>query len=285
MQIIESPADLQLAALALRSAGETIALVPTMGNLHEGHLSLVRTARAMATRVIVSDFVNPTQFGPNEDYAAYPRTFEADCALLEREGADIVFHPSPEAMYPDGTSVSLIETSLSKHLCGASRPGHFNGVCTVVAKLFLLAQPHIAVFGQKDAQQLRVLRRMVRDLNFPIQVVGAPIVREPDGLAMSSRNQYLTPAQRLEAPALHRALEACSTAFASGERSVAALRKRILGVLSASAPSGVPDYVTLADDETLVPLDDADTVSRPVLAALAVRFGTTRLIDNTELRP
>ena len=285
MQIIESPADLQLAALALRSAGETIALVPTMGNLHEGHLSLVRTARAMATRVIVSDFVNPTQFGPNEDYAAYPRTFGADCALLEREGADIVFHPSPEAMYPEGTSVSLVETSLSKYLCGASRPGHFNGVCTVVAKLFLLAQPHVAVFGQKDAQQLRVLRRMVRDLNFPIQVVGAPIVREPDGLAMSSRNQYLTLAQRLEAPALHRALEACEAAFAAGERSVAALRKRILDVLSADAPSGVPDYVTLADDETLIPLEDAETITRPVLAALAVRFGTTRLIDNTELRP
>ena len=285
MQIIESPAELQLAALALRSAGETIALVPTMGNLHEGHLSLVRAARARASKVIVSDFVNPTQFGPNEDYAAYPRTFEADCALLEREGADIVFHPAPEAMYPEGTSVSLVETSLSKYLCGASRPGHFNGVCTVVAKLFLLAQPHVAVFGKKDAQQLRVLRRMVRDLNFPIEIVGSPIVREPDGLAMSSRNQYLAPAQRREAPALHHALEACEAAFASGERSVAVLRKRILDVLSAEAPSGVPDYVTLADDETLVPLDDTATITRPVLAALAVRFGTTRLIDNTELRP
>lgn len=285
MQIIESPAELQLAALALRSAGETIALVPTMGNLHEGHLSLVRAARARASKVIVSDFVNPTQFGPNEDYAAYPRTFEADCALLEREGADIVFHPAPEAMYPEGTSVSLIETSLSKYLCGASRPGHFNGVCTVVAKLFLLAQPHVAVFGKKDAQQLRVLRRMVRDLNFPIEIVGSPIVREPDGLAMSSRNQYLAPAQRREAPALHHALEACEAAFASGERSVAALRKRILDVISSEAPSGVPDYVTLADDETLVPLEDTATVTRPVLTALAVRFGTTRLIDNTELRP
>ena len=191
MQIIESPAKLQLAALALRSAGETIALVPTMGNLHEGHLSLVREARSRATRVIVSDFVNPTQFGPNEDYAAYPRTFEADCALLEREGADIVFHPAPEAMYPEGTSVSLIETSLSKYLCGASRPGHFNGVCTVVAKLFLLAQPHVAVFGKKDAQQLRVLRRMVRDLNVPIEIVGSPIVREPDGLSHICTNCFL----------------------------------------------------------------------------------------------
>ncbi len=285
MKICRTKKSLSALSAAWHKAGETVALVPTMGYLHEGHLSLVRTARAMATRVIVSDFVNPTQFGPNEDYAAYPRTFEADCALLEREGADIVFHPAPEAMYPEGTSVSLIETSLSKYLCGASRPGHFNGVCTVVAKLFLLAQPHIAVFGQKDAQQLRVLRRMVRDLNFPIQVVGAPIVREPDGLAMSSRNQYLTPAQRLEAPALHRALEACSAAFAAGERSVGTLRRRILDVLASDAPSGVPDYVTLADDESLVPLDDADTVSRPVLAALAVRFGATRLIDNTELRP
>ena len=285
MQINESTAELQLAALALRSAGETIALVPTMGNLHEGHLSLVRAARARASKVIVSDFVNPTQFGPNEDYAAYPRTFEADCALLEREGADIVFHPAPEAMYPEGTSVSLIETSLSKYLCGASRPGHFNGVCTVVAKLFLLAQPHVAVFGQKDAQQLRVLRRMVRDLNFPIEIVGSPIVREPDGLAMSSRNQYLSPEQRRQAPALHRALQACESAFASGERSVSALRSLILSRLTSDAPSGVPDYVTLADDETLVPLDDSATITRPVLAALAVRFGTTRLIDNTELRP
>lgn len=285
MQIIESPAELQLAALALRSAGETIALVPTMGNLHEGHLSLVRVARERASRVIVSDFVNPTQFGPNEDYASYPRTFEADCALLEREGADIVFHPAPEAMYPEGTSVSLIETSLSRNLCGAQRPGHFNGVCTVVAKLFLLAQPHVAVFGQKDAQQLRVLRRMVRDLNFPIEIVGAPIVREADGLAMSSRNQYLGAEERRQAPALHHALEACEKAFAAGERSVAALRKTIFGVLAAEAPGGVPDYVELADDETLELLADGATVVRPVLAALAVRFGSTRLIDNTELRP
>ncbi len=285
MQIIESPAELQLAALALRSAGETIALVPTMGNLHEGHLSLVREARARASRVIVSDFVNPTQFGPNEDYASYPRTFEADCALLEREGADIVFHPAPEAMYPEGTSVSLVETSLSRNLCGARRPGHFNGVCTVVAKLFLLAQPHIAVFGRKDAQQLRVIRRMVRDLNFPIEIVGAPIVREADGLAMSSRNQYLRPEERRQAPALHHALEACEKAFAAGERSVAALRGAILGVLAAEAPGGTPDYVELADDETLELLADGATVVRPVLAALAVRFGPTRLIDNTELRP
>ncbi len=285
MQIIESPAELQLAALALRSAGETIALVPTMGNLHEGHLSLVREARARASRVIVSDFVNPTQFGPNEDYASYPRTFEADCALLEREGADIVFHPAPEAMYPEGTSVSLVETSLSRNLCGAQRPGHFNGVCTVVAKLFLLAQPHIAVFGRKDAQQLRVIRRMVRDLNFPIEIVGAPIVREADGLAMSSRNQYLRPEERRQAPALHHALEACEKAFAAGERSVAALRGTILGVLAAEAPGGTPDYVELADDETLELLADGATVVRPVLAALAVRFGSTRLIDNTELRP
>lgn len=285
MQIIESPAELQLAALALRSAGETIALVPTMGNLHEGHLSLVREARARASRVIVSDFVNPTQFGPNEDYASYPRTFEADCALLEREGADIVFHPAPEAMYPEGTSVSLVETSLSRNLCGAQRPGHFNGVCTVVAKLFLLAQPHVAVFGRKDAQQLRVIRRMVRDLNFPIEIVGAPIVREADGLAMSSRNQYLRPEERRQAPALHHALEACEKAFAAGERSVAALRGSILGVLAAEAPGGTPDYVELADDETLELLADGATVVRPVLAALAVRFGSTRLIDNTELRP
>ena len=282
MQIIESPAELQLAALALRSAGETIALVPTMGNLHEGHLSLVRAARARASKVIVSDFVNPTQFGPNEDYAAYPRTFEADCALLEREGADIVFHPAPEAMYPEGTSVSLIETSLSKYLCGASRPGHFNGVCTVVAKLFLLAQPHLAVFGEKDAQQLAVIRRMVRDLFFPIEIVPAPISREPDGLARSSRNRYLTPDQRAQAPVLHRSLQAAKTLFDSGERRASALLAAVRDVL-ATAPDANVEYATLSDASTLVPLPSDALLTAPVLLALAVRFGATRLIDNVTL--
>lgn len=285
MIILSSPEELQQTALTLRAQGHRLGLVPTMGNLHEGHLSLIRMAKAQAQDVIVSDFVNPIQFGPNEDYASYPRTFERDCELCEKEGAAYVFHPEAAAMYSPGCSVSLIETSLSRYLCGASRPGHFNGVCTVVAKLFLLAQPHVAVFGQKDAQQLRVLRRMVRDLNFPVQIIGAPIVREADGLALSSRNQYLSAEERRQAPALHHALQACEACFAQGERRVAVLRATLQKTLTAEAPDGRPDYLTLADDETLETLPDDSAVTRPVLVALAVRFGKTRLIDNTPLIP
>ena len=212
MKVFERPEELQAWALAERAAGRRVGLVPTMGNLHEGHLSLVRIAKGRADRVVVSDFVNPTQFGPNEDYAAYPRTFEEDCAKCEAEGVDAVFHPVPGAMYAADASVSLVENALSKVLCGASRPGHFNGVCTVVAKLFLLAQPHVAVFGQKDAQQLCVIRRMVRDMFFPIEIVAAPISREADGLARSSRNQYLSAEERAQAPVLRRSLAAAETA-------------------------------------------------------------------------
>ena len=284
MQIVEQPSDLQSLVLAARADGRTVALVPTMGNLHEGHLSLVRIARANADFVVVSDFVNPTQFGPNEDFASYPRTFTEDADLCRAESVDLLFHPAPSAMYAADASVSLVETTLSRHLCGASRPIHFNGVCTVVAKLFLLAQPHVAVFGEKDAQQLAVIRRMVRDLFFPVKIIPAPISREADGLARSSRNRYLTPAQRAQAPVLHRSLRTAKTLFDSGERRVSVLQTAVTDVLS-TAPDARVEYATLSDAATLVPLPPDAILTAPVLLALAVRFGTTRLIDNVTLVP
>ena len=282
MKIVESASEMQQAALALRAAGKRIGFVPTMGNLHDGHLSLVRIAKKHSDVVVVSIFVNPTQFGPNEDFAAYPRTFEADRALCEAAGVDLVFYPSVPEMYPAGASVSVTENALSRTLCGAARPGHFDGVCTVVAKLFNVVLPHVAVFGEKDAQQLRVIRRMVRDLRFPVEILPGPTIREPDGLARSSRNQYLTPAQRPQAACLRRALDEAERLFAQGERDpgklIAAMR-----VLIAQAPDAKIDYVSIVDDETLQPLDGP--IVRPALAALAVWVGKPRLIDNTTLRP
>ena len=282
MKIIESTSEMQQAALALRAQGRRIGFVPTMGNLHDGHLSLVRIAKQHADVVVVSIFVNPTQFGPNEDFAAYPRTFAADRALCEREGVDLVFYPSVPELYPAGASVSVAENSLSRTLCGAARPGHFDGVCTVVAKLFNVVLPHVAVFGEKDAQQLRVIRRMVRDLRFPVEIVSGPTAREPDGLARSSRNQYLTAEQRPQAVCLRRALDEAERLFAAGERDpqklVAAMR-----ALIAKAPAAKIDYVAIVDDETLQPL--AGPIARPALAALAVWVGQPRLIDNAVLRP
>ena len=282
MRIIESVLEMQQAARALRAQGRRIGFVPTMGNLHDGHLSLVRLAKQRADVVVVSIFVNPTQFGPTEDFAAYPRTFEADRALCEREGVDLVFHPPVADMYPDGASVVVGETSLSRTLCGASRPGHFDGVCTVVAKLFNVVLPHVAVFGEKDAQQLRVVRRMVRDLRFPVEIVPGPTVREPDGLARSSRNQYLTPAQRAQAPCLRRALDEAERLFAAGARDPDELVAAMRSIL-AKCPDARIDYVSVVDDETLQPL--SGPISRPALAALAVWVGKPRLIDNVVLRP
>ena len=282
MILIETARAMQQAALALRAQGRRIAFVPTMGNLHEGHLSLVRIARRYADVVVVSLFVNPTQFGPTEDFAAYPRTFEADRALCEQEGVDLLFFPSVAEMYPPGASVSLVENSLSDTLCGASRPGHFNGVCTVVATLFNLVLPHVAVFGEKDAQQLRVIRRMVRDLRFPVDIVPGPTLREPDGLARSSRNQYLTPAQRPQAACLRRALDEAERLFAAGERDPQKIAAALRAVVS-QAPDARLDYASIVDDETLQPL--AGPISRPALAALAVWIGKPRLIDNTVLVP
>jgi len=282
MKIIASASEMQQTALALRAAGNRLAFVPTMGNLHDGHLSLVRLAKTRADVVVVSIFVNPTQFGPHEDFAAYPRTFEADRALCEREGVDLIFHPSVPDMYPEGASVSVIESSLSRTLCGAARPGHFAGVCTVVAKLFNLVLPHVAVFGEKDAQQLRIIRRMVRDLRFPVEIVAGPTAREADGLARSSRNQYLTAEQRPQAVCLRRALDEAERRFVAGERDPAALVAAMRAVV-ARAPAAKIDYVEIVDDETLQPL--AGPIARPALAALAVWVGQPRLIDNAVLRP
>lgn len=283
MSIVLSTAlEIQQTALALRAQGRRIGFVPTMGNLHAGHLSLIRIAKKQADAVAVSIFVNPTQFGPNEDFAAYPRTFEADRALCEQEGVDLIFHPAVSEMYPESTSVRVVETALSHTLCGAARPGHFDGVCTVVAKLFNLVLPHIAVFGEKDAQQLRVIRRMVRDLRFPVEIVPGPTVREPDGLALSSRNQYLTPGQRPQAACLRRALNEAERLFAAGERDPQQLIDSMRATL-AQAPAAKVDYLDLVDDETLQPL--SGPIVRPALAALAVWVGQPRLIDNTVLRP
>ncbi len=282
MKIISTALEMQQAALALRAQGKRIGFVPTMGNLHDGHLSLVRLAKQRADVVVVSIFVNPTQFGPNEDFAAYPRTFAADRALCEQEGVDFVFYPAVPEMYPDGASVSVTENALSRTLCGAARPGHFDGVCTVVAKLFNVVLPHVAVFGEKDGQQLRIIRRMVRDLRFPVEIVSGPTVRESDGLAKSSRNQYLTAEQRPQAVCLRRALDEAERLFAAGERDpqtlVAALR-----ALIGKSPSAKIDYAEIVDDETLQPL--AGPIARPAFVALAVWVGKPRLIDNTVLRP
>ena len=282
MTIVESAREMQLLALGLRNAGRRIAFVPTMGNLHDGHLSLVRIAKQHADVVVVSIFVNPAQFGPNEDFDAYPRTFDADRELCEQENVDFVFYPSVAEMYPPGASVAVTENALSRTLCGAARPGHFDGVCTIVAKLFNVVLPHVAVFGEKDAQQLRIVRRMVRDLLIPVEIVPGPTCREPDGLAMSSRNQYLSPAQRPQALCLRRALDEARRLFAAGERHpetlVAAMRAAV-----ARSPDAKIDYASIVDDETLQPLDGP--ISRPALAALAVWVGKPRLIDNAVLLP
>ena len=280
MKIISHPREMQQVAQALRAEGKRIAFVPTMGNLHEGHLSLIRIARQQADVVVVSIFVNPTQFGPNEDYDAYPRTFEADRLLCEQEGVDLLFHPSVEDMYPPGDSVRVTESVLSRTLCGATRPGHFDGVCTIVIKLFHLVAPHAAVFGEKDAQQLRIIRRMVRDLHLPVKIVAGPTVREADGLALSSRNQHLAPAQRIQATCLRRALDEAQRRFAEGERQPAALIDAMRSLITRE-PDAKIDYIEIVDDESLQPVDGP--MARPALVALAVWVGAPRLIDNARV--
>lgn len=262
----------------LRSGG-TLGLVPTMGYLHEGHLSLVRRCRTENTSTVVSIFVNPTQFGPQEDLAKYPRDLERDLCLLEAEDVDLVFAPEPEEMYAPASSTWVEETALSRGLCGASRPGHFRGVCTVVLKLFNLVQPDRAYFGQKDFQQVQVIRRMVRDLDVPVEIVSCPIVREPDGLAMSSRNVYLSETQRGSALRLSQALERVRLCFDQGERRA----DRLLGDVRAfllEDPAVAVEYAELRDAMTLEPVEAADA---PVVLALAARIGNTRLIDNAVL--
>lgn len=282
MKIITTVHDMQTTAAALRVEGRRIGLVATMGNLHDGHLSLVRLAKRHTDVVVVSIFVNPTQFGPGEDFTLYPRTFEADCARCEELGVDFVLYPSVDAMYPDGASIAVTESTLSRTLCGASRPGHFDGVCTVVAKLFNIVQPHIAIFGEKDAQQLCIIRRMVRDLRFPVTIIPGATQREADGLALSSRNQFLTPDQRAQASCLRRALDQAERLFANGERAPRRLQAAMREIIEQESDARI-DYVALVDDETLQPF--TGPIERPALAALAVWVGLPRLIDNTVLRP
>lgn len=256
--------------------GDTIGLVPTMGYLHEGHASLVKRAREENDRVVVSDFVNPTQFGPNEDLDSYPRDFEADCNICEEIGADLIFHPEPSEMYYDDATTYVNVRGVSEGLCGKSRPGHFRGVCTVVSKLFLIAAPDRAYFGRKDAQQLAVIKRMVRDLNFDIEIVGCPIIRENDGLAKSSRNSYLADDQRKAAVILSRALDEGRSMIETGEKDVRKVTSGILEVLG-TEPLAEPEYVEIVRWDDLKKIDKIDG---PVLAAIAVRIGRTRLIDN-----
>jgi len=279
MQIIETVSAMGDWSEHKWRAGERIALVPTMGFLHEGHLCLVRDAKQRADRVVVSIFVNPTQFGPGEDFAAYPRDFERDCRLLEKEQIDIVFHPALEAMYPDGAETYIEVEKLSLPLCGAMRPGHFRGVATAVAKLFNMIGPHVAIFGEKDYQQLQVIRKMVRDLSMAVEIIGHPIVREADGLAMSSRNAYLTAAERRAAVCLSRSLCKAERLLRRGESSAQSLLSLVSAEL-AKEPLANLEYVKLCDPETLI---DLESVDRTALLALAVRFGKARLIDNRVL--
>jgi pantoate--beta-alanine ligase len=250
--------------------------VPTMGYLHDGHLSLVRMARAANDRVAVSIYVNPAQFAPTEDLASYPRDLQRDLELLQAEGVDLVFTPDDAIMYPPGFQTTVTVGEVTRLLEGASRPTHFQGVTTVVAKLFNIVLPNRAYFGQKDAQQVVVVKRMVADLNFDLQIVVGPIVREPDGLAMSSRNTRLSPEQRAAAPVLSRALSAAQAALQAGERNGAALRRQMEAIIAAE-PLASLDYASVADAETL---QEMDTVAGRALLSLAVRFGSVRLIDN-----
>lgn len=274
----------QMRAWHTVNRGTRRVLVPTMGALHEGHAALVRTAREIAGQngnVVVSIFVNPLQFGPNEDFTKYPRTLIEDLSLCRDNGADVIFAPKAEDLYPADRSISLRETALSQTLCGASRPGHFDGVCTVVAKLFNLVQCDDAVFGKKDFQQLAIIRRLVRDLDFNVVLHAIDTVREPDGLAMSSRNRYLNPEERAQAPAIHAALKLARDAWKNGNQDPAALHKLITAHLAQHAPLGRIDYVSIVDADTLQPPTSA--TERAAIAA-AVFFGSARLIDNIELK-
>jgi pantoate--beta-alanine ligase len=279
MKILRTVSELRKWSRALHCIGETVALVPTMGALHAGHASLIRTARQHSTHVVVSIFVNPTQFGPNEDFNRYPRAFEADCALADSEGAEAIFAPPVEEMYPTGAATFVDLYSLTDRLDGASRPGHFRGVATIVAKLLIAAEPDQAIFGQKDAAQVAVIRRVVQDLRLPTEIVVCPIVRDADGLALSSRNVYLSPTERMQALALNRTIRLVETLSASGERNRSVLVSAARKVISA-VPEVQVDYVALVDWSTLQPVDVAEPGS---LFAVAAKVGPTRLIDNTIL--
>jgi pantoate--beta-alanine ligase len=276
MQIIERISEMQNWSEAERRQGRRIVLVPTMGFLHEGHLSLVRDGKKRGDSLVVSIFVNPKQFTPREDFASYPRDLHRDRKLLEREGADVLFYPTIEEMYPVGYETRVEVEKLGAPLCGAFRPGHFRGVATVVAKLFNIACPHVAIFGCKDYQQLQIIRRMVKDLNLGVDIVGHPIVREPDGLAMSSRNAYLNPAERKAALCLSRSLCKANTMVKEGETNGAVILDAVRQEI-AREPLAQLEYASLTDAENLVEVEQA---REGALLALAVWIGKTRLIDN-----
>jgi len=263
-------------AEAARRAGDIVGLVPTMGFFHEGHLSLMRRARAECGMIVVSLFVNPTQFAPGEDLAAYPKDFERDCALAGAEGVDVMFAPEAGEMYAEDHATFINVDRITGNLCGASRPGHFRGVATVVAKLFHICGPQRAYFGLKDYQQVRVIETMIRDLNFPVELVRCPIVREPDGVAMSSRNSYLSADERRAATILRRSLVAAGKRIEQGERDGAAITRQLREAIETEPLSSV-DYAEVVDAESLVPLDRIESAA---LLAVAVRIGRARLIDN-----
>ncbi|PIE66486.1 MAG: pantoate--beta-alanine ligase [Desulfobacterales bacterium] len=281
MEIIESTKMMADYSQKLREKGNTIALVPTMGFLHKGHLSLMEAAKSHADTILVSIFVNPTQFGPNEDLDTYPRDMERDLALCRDMGVSAVFTPTVEELYPQDFQTYVELTRLPLHLCGLSRPGFFRGVATVVSKLFHITCPHVAMFGEKDFQQLVVIRQMVKDMCMPIKIVGVPIVRESDGLAMSSRNAYLTPEQRSNALLLSKSLENAKKMTAQGETDASKILRQTRQILL-SCPDMKIDYVSICDPDSL---EETDRIQAPALLALAATLGKTRLIDNCILTP
>ena len=277
LQIIESATEMQQQALAWRNENKRLGLVPTMGYLHEGHLSLMRLLRPRCDVLVTSIFVNPMQFGPTEDLAQYPRDLQRDLKFCESAGCDVLFHPAVEGLYPKNFHTHVEVEHLTETLCGPWRPGHFRGVTTVVCKLFNIAQPHVAVFGQKDAQQVVVIERMVRDLNVPIEIVVGPTWREPDGLAMSSRNVYLSPAERQQAAALYRALTLAERMVGEGERDPAKIILAMKSLIRREVTAPVIEYVEIVDRTTL---HSTPKIAGDLVIALAVRIGKTRLIDN-----
>lgn len=279
MQIFDDIAPLKAHLRGLQRQGVRVGLVPTMGALHEGHLSLVRTAQAHCDVVVASVFVNPTQFGPNEDLDRYPRDLAGDSQKLEQAGCDLLFHPSTAMIYPPGHQTTVILSEVTQGLCGAHRPGHFDGVTTVVAALFSIVRPDIAVFGEKDYQQLAALRIMARDLHLDVEVLGAPLVREPDGVAMSSRNLLLSPNDRIRARALSRGLFAAQASYEAGERNAALLLDVAREVLRSEGVE--PEYLELRHGHTLVPLESAEG---PCVILVAARLGQTRILDNVILQ-
>ena len=282
MEIIRTVSWMKQAARQAHAENHVIGMVPTMGALHDGHLSLLRRAKSECSKVFASIFVNPMQFGPNEDLSKYPRTFETDVAKLESAGADILFAPEAKEIYPQGFSTYITVEGLSDRLEGRSRPGHFRGVATVVHKLFEIAQPQYAFFGRKDAQQARILQRMLQDLNSDVELVLCPIVREPDGLALSSRNAYLNPEERRAATVLHRALQAACREVAAGARDALSLQNTVRKALAEERLARA-DYVEVADADAFEPV--ARIGSRPTYVLLAVFVGKTRLIDNFLVEP